>query len=298
MALDTFPYHSTKSLKRDGFLRLYNSHLGDFLEVEYEINGTLQDEGLKKINRFMRSRDSGEEIEMNLELIRLIDHIQDHFRVDTVEIISGYRSPLFNRALKNQGRGVADHSYHTIGYASDIHLDEINEKKVARYARRLKKGGVGYYPDFLMVHLDVGRIGSWQDGRFTNRTDIGIFNSDIDLSLKTDQLFYLSKDKQKLTLHYPQNLVWKPKLSLEWFFRGEWKLLGKLLLTNQDWRRKNSTSSNIIFSLQSSQNKINLDLKNWVFGAPLVLPYGKFRWKISTQNGRVQYSNEFYLKQK
>ncbi|MBI2340393.1 MAG: YcbK family protein [Deltaproteobacteria bacterium] len=257
-------------LGRDGFLRLYHSHSHEFLETAYERDGTPDPGALKKINRFMRSRDSGKQIEMDINLIRLLDHLQDHFGADTVEVICGYRSPEFNRALKKAGKGVAEQSNHMKGIAADIHLDEISEKKVSAYARRLGLGGVGYYPDQLMVHVDLGRVHFWQEGNFSERTDIGVF-TDLPVTLKTDRLFYFLGGKMRLVLSNSQEAPLNADLNLERFFRGKWN---------------NSPSPPL--SLRGGRGELKLQK----------IPYGKFRWKISTRDGRVQYSNEFYVKKR
>lgn len=286
------------SLKRDGFLRLYHSHLDDFLEVQYETNGVVQEEGLNKINRFMRSRDSGKEIKMNLELIRLLDHIQDHFQADTVEIISGYRSREFNGYLKKNGRGVAENSYHTLGMATDIHLDEIVEKKVKRYARKLRRGGVGYYPDLLMVHLDVGVIRHWQEDEFTDRRNIGIFNKDLDLAMTTDHLFYYPGHKQKLVLSNQKQLPLKPFMQLDWFYRGKWRRRANVSFREKTFLNGDGEVSQMTVAINSVDEPNKTKFREFKAGEVLALPYGKFRWKIRTQDGRIQYSNEFYLKRK
>lgn len=94
---------------------------------------------MERINRFMRSRTDEEVRPMDPNLIRLLDHIQDHFKADTVEVICGYRSPAFNKSLKDAGRNVAENSAHMTGIAADIHLDEIPEDKLAKYVWGLKE---------------------------------------------------------------------------------------------------------------------------------------------------------------
>lgn len=289
---------SAESLPRDGLLRLYHSHLDEMLEVRYESNGVLQEEGLRRINRFMRSRDSGKKIGMNLEIIRILDHIQDHFKVDTVEIISGFRSKEFNRYLKNNGRGVAENSFHTLGMAADIHIDEIVEKKVHRYARKLGLGGAGYYPDNLMVHVDVGVVRSWQQGQFTDRRNIGIFNKELDLEAKTDHLFYFPGNKQTLILMNPSAIPLKPQMELEWFFRGKWRKRNKLNFKDSTFVKKGGSPYKMILPFQALKNDVKEPVPEVKEGENVALPYGKFRWKIKTKDGRVQYSNEFYLKRR
>ncbi len=217
----SFPALASPPLSHDGFLRLYHSHTDEVLEVRYEIENNPQQGALEKINHFMRSRDSGLEKPINLELIRLLDHLQDHFGADTIEIISGYRSPEFNRHLRSIGRNVMDNSFHLSGSAVDFHIDEVDEKKIYSYLNRLWKGGVGIYPDNLMLHVDVGPYRRWQQGKFSNRRDIGIFNEQIDLQIKTDKLFYRKGEKIKLTMNKPERFDLETQV-LEHFFRGKW----------------------------------------------------------------------------
>ncbi|MDO8519443.1 MAG: DUF882 domain-containing protein [Deltaproteobacteria bacterium] len=213
---------SVSGLKRDGVLRLYHSHHDEWLEVIYEKNGVIDPEASRRINRFMRSRKSEVVAEMNSDLIRLLDHLQDHFGADTVEVICGYRSPGFNRYLKSEGKNVVENSLHLKGNAADIHLDEIDEKTLRAYLARLKLGGAGYYPDLMMVHADLGAKRLWQDGSFTNRLDIGLF-TDLPVDVRTDKVFYFRKEKPRVTLDNPERISLQPEMTLEHFFRGKWR---------------------------------------------------------------------------
>ncbi|MBX7148088.1 DUF882 domain-containing protein [bacterium] len=258
------------SYKRDGFLRLYHSHLGDFLEIQYERDGRVLPGAMEKINQFMRTRDSGEVREMDINLIRLLDHLQDHFEADTVEVICGYRSETYNKNLKEAGRNVAENSNHIRGIAADIHLDEIREETLMKYARKLGFGGVGYYPNLMMVHVDLGWKHNWDEGTFANRTDIGIFNKSNSSQIRSNKVFYDDKDLVKLSL---QNFSSKPlKIEVEHFYRGQWQV-GK----NLDVAIPEGKSLDITASL---------------------VPVGKNRLKFSWADGSWQNSNEFYLKRK
>ena len=258
----------------DGFLRLYHSHNKDFLEIRYLTPaGEYHSRALQKINHFMRSRDSGEVIPINPAVVSLLDRIQDHFEADTVEVISGYRSPVLNNYLRQTGHNVAKESYHMRGWAADIHLDEITELALSRFVRRMNVGGVGYYPDNLMVHVDVGRVNFWQETPFKHRLDIGEFNDKISARLTTDRLFYRVGEEQTLTFTDFERRKFRTEMSLEWFRRGEWK--------------------NLLSEPVPPQGRSRL---TWKF-LPSI-PFGKFRWKVSSRDGRFQFSNEFYLKKR
>lgn len=284
---------SAQDPPHDGHLRLYHSHLDESLDITYKKSGQWDAKAVRDIQHFMRSRDSGQEYAMDVRLIELLDHIQDHFGADTVEIISGYRSPAFNAALKEEGRNVATNSNHLRGIAADIHLDEVTENNVQKYVRTLKKGGVGYYPKILMVHVDLGPIKFWQDGNFEERTDIGVFNNEFKMALHTDKLFYFPGQRQELhnlrgeNLHDGEDVSEKNRMELEWFFRGHWL---KIL-----------TLDDAIYDIQlkpTSKQEADLVQKT-SDGKSISIPYGKFRWKIHSQTGRQwQHSNEFYLKRR
>ena len=146
----------------DGQLVFYNTHTDELLEVIYKgEDGQYIEKGIKDVNYILRCRLASKETDMSLELLELIDHIQDHFNSDEIDIISGYRSPELNNSLRSNGRGVAKRSYHLKGEAVDIRIPGVSTKALRDYAVSLKAGGVGYYlgPDF--VHIDVGPVRSW-----------------------------------------------------------------------------------------------------------------------------------------
>ncbi len=79
------------------------------------------------------------------------------------EIISGYRSPRTNAALRAAGHAVAEHSLHMEGRAIDVRLRGYPLASLRDLALAAKRGGVGYYPRSNFVHLDTGRVRTWQE---------------------------------------------------------------------------------------------------------------------------------------
>ncbi|MCP5464696.1 MAG: YcbK family protein [Deltaproteobacteria bacterium] len=259
-------------LSSDGSLRLYSYHLNEFLEIRYkDANGDWLPEAEKKLNQLLRSRADDQTIKIDRKLIAFIDHLQDHFEADTVEVISGFRSQAFNKQLKDSGRNVANESFHTKGQAMDIHLDEIQEDTLRDYALKQQKGGVGYYGNLLMVHIDTGPVRKWSGGDFKNNTAIGIFNDKHPGTARSDQLFYKSQQILHLQLN---GFEQEHSLRLEVFHRGKW-------LTQRDLKQelgKENTHSFPISVLQEGFKK-----------------FGKFRFVLIDKNG-AQQSNEFYIK--
>jgi uncharacterized protein YcbK (DUF882 family) len=78
------------------------------------------------------------------------------------EVISGYRSSGTNARLAAASAGVARRSLHMDGRAIDVRLKGASCASVRDIALALARGGVGFYRQSDFVHLDTGRVRSWQ----------------------------------------------------------------------------------------------------------------------------------------
>jgi uncharacterized protein YcbK (DUF882 family) len=273
-------------LSHDGKIRLYVYHVNEFLDVTYlDEKGQWIEEAYQKINTIYRSRGDEKVGKIDKRLIELADHLQDHFTADTIEVISGYRSPAFNRSLKETGHHVANESYHTKGLASDIHIDEIKESTLRDYLLGLKLGGVGYYGDKLMVHMDFGPVRTWHSGTFRENTEVGLFNKKSSIKIRTTKFFYALPEAQEIIFDgIPDKKKWAPHVVLQKFYRGEWVTCSSVVFRLYD-NRKN---------LQQSWNK-RIVLETLFQKLQNRTPFGKFRWRYEYGN-TWQYSNEFYIK--
>jgi len=149
-------------LQGDGELVLRNLKTDEVVKVRYrDVEGTYDYAGLQRINRVLRCYWDNQVTMMDLELIELLDDIQDHFGARRLQIISGYRSPEYNAFLASIGRHVAKLSLHTKGLASDVRIPGVATQRLRDYAKSLRVGGVGYYPDDGFVHVDTGRVRYW-----------------------------------------------------------------------------------------------------------------------------------------
>ena len=160
ICLSTSNVHA--AFKGDGLIKINNLHSGESIEARYRlIDGNYDFKVLDEVSHALRCRMTHKVHDIPSELIEMLDEIQDHFGVESIDVISGYRSPKLNTHLKKHGRGVAKHSLHMDGLAIDIRVPGISSKKVRDYAKSLKKGGVGYYPGSQFIHIDIGRIRYW-----------------------------------------------------------------------------------------------------------------------------------------
>lgn len=150
------------STSRPRVLTLNNLNTGESLKTEF-FNGKSYDKNeLTRLNHFFR--------DYRADKIKSIDpHLFDQlYRLQTmldsrkpVQLISGYRSLATNNSMRKHSKGVAKHSYHTLGQAMDFHIEGISLSNVRKAALSMKAGGVGYYPSSDFVHIDTGPVRHW-----------------------------------------------------------------------------------------------------------------------------------------
>lgn len=144
-------------------LSLLNTHTGERLkEVVYWEQGNYIHDALNDLNYVLRDHRTDEihPIDpMTLDLMAAVSRKVKSAR--PFEIISGYRSPQTNQALRNSSSGVAKSSYHMQGKAVDLRLPGVPLKVLRKAALNLRRGGVGYYPKSDFIHLDSAQTRSW-----------------------------------------------------------------------------------------------------------------------------------------
>lgn len=98
-------------------------------------------------------------------LCELLEKIRRAAGDRPVHILSGYRSPPYNRAI-----GGATKSQHMAGRAADIVIDGVRPAYVHGLILELQLegtriGGLGRYPGFVHVDIRPGRLARWQGAR-------------------------------------------------------------------------------------------------------------------------------------
>ena len=144
-------------------LIFYQTHTGERLTVIYKINVDYVPAALKQIDHLMRDHRYNKEHPIDPKLLDylndLLSAVNNHGEVN---IISGYRSPETNQMLRsNGGGGVAKASLHMQGKALDFRLPGTDLKTLRDAALSMKRGGVGYYPEFDFIQIDTGRVRFW-----------------------------------------------------------------------------------------------------------------------------------------
>jgi uncharacterized protein YcbK (DUF882 family) len=147
----------------EGRLSLFNTHNRERLSVTFRNkDGEYDIDALNAINWILRCHYTNQETIMDVRTIEFLNTVDKKLGGNNeIHIISGYRSPLYNRLLRQEGHGVARHSLHQVGKAIDIHIPGTSLAKIRQVALNLKYGGVGYYPGAGFVHLDSGQFRTW-----------------------------------------------------------------------------------------------------------------------------------------
>ena len=143
-------------------LSFLNLHTGEALKTVYWQTGAYLPSSLDDINRVLRDHRTNEKHEIDPKLLDLLCDLR--LRLDTresLQIISGYRSPITNAMLRSHGGGVAAGSLHMEGRAIDIRLPDVPLASLRDAALDLGRGGVGYYAMSNFVHVDTGRVRRW-----------------------------------------------------------------------------------------------------------------------------------------
>ncbi len=262
----------------DGQLRIFNYHLNEFLELRFREGNQYIPSALDQINALLRSRDNSEQAPIDPRLLDLIDHLQDHFQADAVEIISGYRRKEFNENLLKNGHSVSPVSLHTKGQALDIHIDEIREETLRDYLLGLRLGGVGYYGPLDFVHIDVGPVRRWGEGVAAPRKLVGVLKPEAPVQLTSDKNDYLPGETLLFTWSGDAAQIDRVTgLRLEHFHRGRWLACPSSAGTSKTFRLP---TTNLRCAAEDRAAAL-----------------GKFRWIFQLPDlPEPLSSNEFYLK--
>jgi uncharacterized protein YcbK (DUF882 family) len=150
---------SHRSPKRLSFL---NTHTDEKLSTVYWESGEYLPSAIEDINYILRDHRTDEVLPIDPDLLDLLHALRVRLRTrQPFYVISGYRSRQTNALLSSQSDGVARNSLHVLGKAIDIRVPGRRLPELRKAALSLKRGGVGYYPRYDFIHVDVGRVRSW-----------------------------------------------------------------------------------------------------------------------------------------
>jgi uncharacterized protein YcbK (DUF882 family) len=143
-------------------LAFVHTHTRETLDLVYAGVAGYQAQSLTKVNEFLRDFRTSEVHVIDPKLLDLLHALAKSMKsTEPFHVISGYRSPRTNSALRAHSNGVAKYSLHMEGKAIDIRVPGLALDRVRDSALGLARGGVGYYPDSNFVHVDTGRVRVW-----------------------------------------------------------------------------------------------------------------------------------------
>ena len=145
-------------------LELTNLHGGEKLTVTFHDEHDMAADALAALRHLLRDYRVNEEHAMDFGLfMQLTDLARECGVPAKYAVISGYRSPGTNAKLRAAGHAVAEKSQHMAGNAIDVRLKDCPLPRLHELALAAKRGGVGFYPRSNFVHIDTGRVRSWQE---------------------------------------------------------------------------------------------------------------------------------------
>jgi uncharacterized protein YcbK (DUF882 family) len=154
-------------MARDGsggerVLSLVHTHTGERLSLPYWADGAYLSDGLARIDGFLRDFRTGERHETDPALLDQLHALREATGSSApFQVISGYRSPRTNEALRASRGGQARRSLHMQGRAIDVRLSDVSTAVLRDAALELGLGGVGYYRSEDFVHVDTGAVRRW-----------------------------------------------------------------------------------------------------------------------------------------
>lgn len=144
-----------------------NVHTNDTVDARFFGANGWDAQGLAELDHGLRDWRNNEQTRMDPALMLVLSRIRDALGLSPqtkIDLISGYRSPQTNAALRERGgehTGVASKSQHMLGKATDIHMPGIALDRLRQVALAMQGGGVGFYPKDGFVHVDTGRLRHW-----------------------------------------------------------------------------------------------------------------------------------------
>lgn len=142
---------------------MLNTHTGERIDATYFQDGALVLGALSELDRLLRDHRTGEVRAIDPGVLDIAWSLSRaaHRPLGTIEIISGYRSPRSNAALRKASHGVASRSLHLEGRALDLRLEGVPTDGLHQLALELRRGGVGFYAASDFVHVDTGPVRRW-----------------------------------------------------------------------------------------------------------------------------------------
>jgi uncharacterized protein YcbK (DUF882 family) len=141
-------------------LKLRNVNTGETFEGPYRDQAGPIPSAISDLAVFLRDFHANQVGPIDIGTLDFLAAVMDAVGQSSASVLSGYRTPETNAWLRATHFGVAEHSQHMYGRAIDVSLDRLEDARTA--ARRMERGGVGWYPRSHFIHLDTGPLRNWE----------------------------------------------------------------------------------------------------------------------------------------
>ena len=181
----------------DGKISLDTDKSGHVFDGPYRRgDGSYDPAAIMAVQRVFGAPGGSGRMVLSLRLIEFLDYLQDHFRPEArITIVSGYRSPAYNKAIRQHGALAAKASLHQYGMAADFKLEGVEARRIWEYVKKLGFGGTGYYQGDS-VHVDVGPARFWDEK--TSGVGTGISDDNKLIGMVTDYDIYGPGDELRM----------------------------------------------------------------------------------------------------
>jgi uncharacterized protein YcbK (DUF882 family) len=256
----------------DGTLRIRSTKNAVTFQGRYRTRrGAYIPKALRRINRVFDANYATEDARISLRLIELLSHLRKKLGGRWVTISSGYRSPRFNKALRDRGGTVAKASLHLYGMAADLRIDGVDSKAVWEHVKQHKLGGAGYYGS-PWIHLDVGPARHWTQGTANVRKGLSDHNKRISLVPELD----IYRGGERIRLRFVRMTAWpigvQRRFALEREQEGEWREVRTFVPAFTRARRRKGACLEL--------NGV-AEMSGIVWKIPADLPPGRYRARAS-----------------
>jgi uncharacterized protein YcbK (DUF882 family) len=142
-------------------LKLKNVNTGETFDGPYRDDTGPIPSAIADLAVFLRDHHANKVGPIDVGTLDFLAAVMDAVGQESASILSAYRTPETNAKLRATMFGVAEKSQHMYGRAIDVSFDRrLVDAETA--ARRMARGGVGWYPRSHFVHLDTGPTRNWE----------------------------------------------------------------------------------------------------------------------------------------
>jgi uncharacterized protein YcbK (DUF882 family) len=141
-------------------IHLVNAHTNEVFDGVYRNDDGPIASVMTDLSEFLRDFHANQTHVMDVSVLDFLAAVMAATGQTSAKILSAYRTPETNEALSKTTFGVAENSQHLYGRALDVYFEDDLEKTM-QTARKLQRGGVGWYPQSHFMHIDSGPVRNW-----------------------------------------------------------------------------------------------------------------------------------------